>query len=90
MDGDTVNGVTRGPVVIASGFVPNIDRTIETWGRPIELALRKRIRAVRLPAWVDIGLVAPTLRTIDTGISAGRSGPLERLQQSEAEWFERR
>lgn len=60
----------------------------ETIGRTIENAILTW-SAIRVPAWLEVGVTAPALFYLDHVSSKPRWGPIRRLQEAEAEWFER-
>jgi hypothetical protein len=60
----------------------------ETWGRPVEDALRQRTPLLRrLPRWLELGVVPPTLLAAE-GSTLGRDGPLRFTREWEAEALE--
>lgn len=103
--GDTLNGVASASSVVLSAFTKDLSRTLkhemihvqqyhfveETWGQPIENSLRKRIVfAKRLPSWLEVGVATPIILKLDGRLARHEKGLLRRLQEAEAEWFERR
>ena len=98
-DDQELNGVAVGSLIVMSAFSTDPPRTAhhelvhvhqymfldEAIGRPIEEYLRRRIPlARRLPRWLELGVVAPTLGAMEYWIF-GRDGPVYRLVESEAE-----
>lgn len=60
----------------------------ETWGRPMEDALRQRAPLLRrLPRWLELGIVPPALLAAE-GSTLGRDGPLRFTREWEAEALE--
>lgn len=103
VDDSEVSGVATGPVVTISAFAFDASRVLrhelvhahqhwfaaETWGRPIEDVLRSKIPgARRLPAWMDVGIVAPALIGLEQWLTNGTGA--RRLLQAEADLLERR
>lgn len=98
-------GVAIAPVVIVNSFAEHQasvrshelvhvqqQRFVhEAWGKPIERSLRERMRVARLiPAWLDLGLVAPAIGLLEWQLWGVHRGPLDRLAEAEANLLERR
>ncbi len=103
--GDTVDGTSTASIVAFSAFATEPDKTErheiahvhqqwfleENWGRPIEEGLRSRVPGMRyLPQWLELGIVSPSILWLEERSLGYRRGPIVRLLESEAEWFERR
>jgi hypothetical protein len=103
IDNDTVGGVTMASaMVLGVGAQSPETRTWkhetthvlqhwfvdETWGRPVEDALRRSIPLLRrLPRWLELGLVTPAVET-GSDVLFGRDRGLSNLIQAEAELLE--
>jgi hypothetical protein len=100
----TVDGVTDGSIVILSRYAldPNRTETHEVvhvkqqWflaqniSKPIESAIRQEWHIFRvIPAWIDPGVAWPFVSFLEQQVAGSRRGPLFRLQESEAELYER-
>ena len=98
-----VDGAAIGPVAIVSAFARDPEETArhevvhvyqawfeqEAWGRPIESAIRARIPfADRIPRWLDLGLGAPVLSSVEHALVGRRGTTL--LGEAEAESLARR
>jgi len=60
----------------------------ETWGRPVEAALRRRTPGLRrLPRWLELGVVPPALLELE-GETLGRDGPMRASREWEARSLE--
>ena len=103
LDGEEYGGFAVAPTVLISTFVPDTARMIrhevvhvhqqwflqESLGRPIEEALRKRLKLARyLPTWLEVGVVAPGLLVFENWASRGEG--MKRILEAEAERLERR
>jgi hypothetical protein len=61
----------------------------EVWGRPIESAIRARVPfADRIPRWLDLGLGAPALSSVEHSLVGRRGTTL--LEEAEAGLLARR
>lgn len=103
LDGEEYGGFAVAPTVLISTFVLDTARMIrhevvhvhqqwflqEALGRPVEDAVRKRLKITRyVPQWLEIGLVAPALMAFENW--ATRSNGMKRVLEAEAERLERR
>ena len=97
-DGQIVGGIAVTPIVVISASSTDPDATLrheaihlkqgqfldETWGRPIDEYLRRRIPFVRwVPRWIEPGLASPGILGLDDAVF-GKNAPLHRLRESEA------
>jgi hypothetical protein len=98
-EGDILDGIAAGPVVIISGYARDADRVFrheavhvkqnqffdETWGKPVDDYVRTHVRLLSwLPTWVELGLTAPALVFFEHA-AFGKHGPFRRLAESEAD-----
>jgi len=103
--GDTADGTSTASILVFSALATEPEMTErhetthvhqhwfleENWGRPIEASLRRLTPGISwLPAWVELGFVTPSILWLEQTAFGYRQGPLVRLEESEAEWFERR
>lgn len=103
LEGEEYGGFAVAPTVLISTFVRDSARMIrhevvhvhqqwflqETLGRPIEDALRERLKFGRyVPKWLEIGLVAPGLLAFEHWATRGKG--MKRVQEAEATRLERR
>jgi len=103
LDDREVSGVATGSVLLISAFAFDAPRVLrhelvhahqhwfaaEAWGGPIEDALRTRVPgAKRLPVWLDVGLVVPTIFVLERWLTNGAGA--RRLTEAEADLLERR
>jgi hypothetical protein len=98
-----VLGVAMGPLVVLSAFAGDESRVMrhelvhvhqhwfgqEVWGRPLEELLRPRILGLRrLPSWLELGVVVPSLISVERQLLGRRS--LRRFTEAESDLLERR
>jgi len=103
-DGEILDGITAGPVVVIAGYARDPNRTFrhevvhvkqiqffdETWGKPVDDYVRTHVRLLSwLPPWVELGLTAPALIGLESAVF-GKNGPFRRLSESEADILEYR
>ncbi|MEX2153493.1 MAG: hypothetical protein WD825_09150 [Gemmatimonadaceae bacterium] len=103
LDRDEVGGVASAPVIVIGAFSGDQSGTMrhetihvlqqwfvqEAWGRPIEEFVRSKIPGARqIPDWLEVGVVAPSAIEIERWLTRGTGA--RRLQEAEAELFERR
>lgn len=103
-EGIAANGATVGSVVVVSRAAPNMRLTLdherthayqerflqESWGRPLEQKMRVTVPQLRrLPSWLELGIVLPSMLFIERKAFGPGRGPLVRLMEWEAERFER-
>ena len=102
--GETVEGVTAGPAIYLGPRAQIGKETwkhetvhvhqnwfmAETWDRPLELAVRRRIPlARRIPPWIEIGLIAPGISALNEQWWGDRAG-VRNLMEREAQSLERK
>jgi hypothetical protein len=101
-DGKRAAGLTAGSVITLSDRAMNPARSFnherihvqqewflqEIWGRPVENGARARMIALRwIPRWVELGVVTPTLSTLERNM-IGIHAPMRSWRESEAEALE--
>jgi hypothetical protein len=103
LDDRRAAGLSAGSVILLSDRAWNSERTLdherihahqgwflqETWGRPLERALRQRSVALSwIPSWVDVGVFTPGLLHLERR-TIGLHGPIRSWHEAEAESLER-
>lgn len=103
LNDEEYGGFAVAPTVLISTFVPDTARMIrhevvhvyqqwflqESLGRPIEDAIRKRLKLARyVPKWLEIGVVAPGLLAFENWASRGNG--MRRILEAEAQRLELR
>ncbi len=100
----TADGVTAGGIVVLSQDAHDGNRTqthemihvhqqwflSQNFSDPIESAVRRRWSVFRvIPSWIDIGIAWSALYLLEHALTRGEHGPLFRLEEREADLFER-
>lgn len=100
---EEVNGFALAPTAVVSSFAGEFESVVrhemvhvhqqwflqESIGRPLEDAMRKRMKYMRLiPRWLEIGGIGPAILLFDDRVIGERG--LGRALQAEAEMLERR
>ena len=102
-DGQEVWGIAVAPIAVVSAFAVDSASVVrhevvhvhqhwfvqDTWGRPIEGILRRRIPgARRIPAWLELGAGGQALLILEGRINGGAGA--DRLMEAEADLLDRR